>query len=131
MKRKKKVDCSCIEKHERFFFVLKIEFFAKVPQTSHRRFKSLPSNISHLTLKKFLGTMRDNDEEEEGNGLFTLKRASFGMYYFVASSIAIALLCDFAYVVFTFINRVPPKHKTKQVLRDGGWLRRSRDSELS
>ena len=41
--------------------------------------------------------MRDNDEEEEGNGLFTLKRASFGMYYFVASSIAIALLCDFAY----------------------------------
>eukprot|EP00938_MAST-03A_sp_MAST-3A-sp1_P005796 g5796.t1 len=43
--------------------------------------------------------MRDNEEEEieENNGLFTMKRASFGMYYFVASSIAIALLCDFAY----------------------------------
>lgn len=48
--------------------------------------------------------MEENDfkeeeekEDEEEGGLFTLKRVSFGLYYFVASSIAVALLCDFAY----------------------------------
>ena len=45
---------------------------------------------------KISDVIKEIENEEEG-GLLTLKRVSFGLYYFVASSIAVALLCDFTY----------------------------------